>query len=156
MENVRIFLNCEFSDLVDMNLISIALVADNGKEFYAEVPFDESLCNEFVKQTVIPLLGRQADCKRSSIDELRSKLLAWLSQFERVVVLYDFFGDFALLLEIFANVMPRNAIGCANIQFKINREKKEQYFNRDGVLRHHALHDARANRYSYEPNTYFS
>ncbi|SFJ84850.1 protein of unknown function [Paraburkholderia megapolitana] len=33
---MRIFVDTEFTDFIDCDLISIALVADDGREFYAE------------------------------------------------------------------------------------------------------------------------
>ena len=54
-----IFLDCEFTDLIPGNkLISIALVAEDGKYFYAELTdtYQRSECSDFVMNVVLPLL----------------------------------------------------------------------------------------------------
>lgn len=54
-----VYVDAEFSDLVDMNLISLGLVSDNEDEFYAELStFPHDACNSFVCETVLPQLGR--------------------------------------------------------------------------------------------------
>lgn len=46
---MRIFIDTEFSDFVNPELISIGLVTESGNdEFYAELPVDQSRCNDFV------------------------------------------------------------------------------------------------------------
>ena len=56
---MRIFLDCEFSDLVPYNkLISIALVDEYENFFYAELTdtYAPADCSYFVKSVVLPLL----------------------------------------------------------------------------------------------------
>lgn len=53
-----VFIDTEFTDFVNPQLISIGMVADSGEEFYAEVPFSDDRCSEFVRETVIPLLNQ--------------------------------------------------------------------------------------------------
>jgi len=149
---MRAFIDTEFTDFVEMGLISIGIVTEKGDEFYAELPVNVADCNEFVKETVVPLLGQIAGAHCSSIAELRSRLEIWLSQFDKVCICYDYFGDFALLLEIFDNNQPASII-CANVREKINQEKREEFFAREG-MRHNALFDARANLFAYEPSDY--
>lgn len=63
---MRLFLVCEFTQLRRApKLISLALVADNGPEFYVEVSdsYLQSDCNDFILQTVLPLLGGVAVSK---------------------------------------------------------------------------------------------
>ncbi len=33
---MRVFVDCEFTDFIECELISLALVADDGREFYGE------------------------------------------------------------------------------------------------------------------------
>ncbi len=55
----KLFLDTEFTDLVPgAKLISIALVAEDGKSFYAELndTYQEKDCSNFVKSRVLPFL----------------------------------------------------------------------------------------------------
>ena len=70
----RALIDTEFTDLIEIKLISIVIVTDSQEEFYAEVPFESSKCNKFVPETVMPLLGQIAGASCSSLDKLRSRL----------------------------------------------------------------------------------
>lgn len=61
-EAQRIYLDCEFNERRNhLALISIALVRDNGDEFYAvNNAFKEASCNDWVKQNVLPKLPPMA------------------------------------------------------------------------------------------------
>ena len=52
---MRIFADTEFTDFIDCDLISIALVAEDGHEFYAErTDFDHHACSAFVREAILP------------------------------------------------------------------------------------------------------
>lgn len=64
---VLVFLETEFTSFVRPDLISIGLVAEYGREFYAErTDYRRDECSDFVCETVLPLLGRVpgAACSR--------------------------------------------------------------------------------------------
>jgi len=47
-----VFLDTEFTDFVRPDLISIALVAEDGREFYAErTDYHRDACSDFVRET---------------------------------------------------------------------------------------------------------
>lgn len=75
-----LFLDCEFTDFLDIDLVSIGLVSDTGRyEFYAErMGFRHEACSEFVRAAVLPLLGQApgAACDR---EELRKQLWAFFA-----------------------------------------------------------------------------
>lgn len=73
----KIFLDTEFTDFIRPHLISIGMVADSGEEFYAEIPYPDSECSDFVRETVIPLLGRFPDAICSK-ENLSVRLRTWL------------------------------------------------------------------------------
>ena len=53
-----VFLDTEFSDFAKSDLISLALVAEDGREFYAErTDYRKNECSALVRETVWPLLG---------------------------------------------------------------------------------------------------
>lgn len=64
-----IFLDTEFTDFFDPVLISLGMAAETGEEFYAEVPYPEKGCSAFVREAVIPLLGRElhSACSRDEL-----------------------------------------------------------------------------------------
>lgn len=64
---MRCFLDTEFSSMDRPALISIALVADDGREFYAEVTDSWTLedCSDFVISNVLPHLLRSPEVSMS-------------------------------------------------------------------------------------------
>ncbi len=83
---MRVFLDCEFTKLsAAAKLISLALVAEDGREFYVELldAWKEEDCSDFVKKIVLPQLwgGSYA----SPIVEARMSLLRFLTLFKEEV-----------------------------------------------------------------------
>jgi len=77
---MRLFLDCEFTQLSNQaHLISLALVAENGLEFYVEVvdAWRQEDCSDFVKQIVLPQLW--GDNYSLPIIEARKALLDFLA-----------------------------------------------------------------------------
>lgn len=51
-----VFVDSEFTDFVQMDLISIALVAEDGGAFYAErTDYRRDDCSDFVRAAVLPM-----------------------------------------------------------------------------------------------------
>ena len=146
----RVFIDTEFSNLIDMELISIGLVTDS-EEFYAELnDFSLDRCSPFVREAVLPHLSLipEADMSR---DCLRDALLSWLMQAkgdcEWVVISYDYFGDYVLFVEALGEA-PAWVRGD-NIRDRIDEAEREILFRSASLPRHHALGDARALRCAY-------
>jgi hypothetical protein len=147
----RVFIDAEFTDTIDMHLISLACVAEDGAEFYAEVDdFPDGACNEFVRSTVLPLLGHVSGATMSRA-QLGTQIMKWLTEVrcsrELVVISYDYFGDWTLLVE---------ALGCTpawlrpdNIRDRVDESVRNRFFEISQMPRHHALWDARALRSAY-------
>lgn len=57
-----VFLDTEYTDPLQIDLISIGMVSEDGKRvFYSErSDFDDGLCNGFVRTAVLPHLERVA------------------------------------------------------------------------------------------------
>jgi hypothetical protein len=98
---IRVFIDTEFSDFIDMRLLSVALVASDGAEFYAELDgYPDDASDDFVRADVLPSLDRTPDALMSR-NELQNQLLAWLTEVRgnksKLVISYDFFWrlDFA-------------------------------------------------------------
>jgi hypothetical protein len=95
-----IFLDTEFTDFVNLVLISIALVGEDGREVYAaRNDFRREDCNDFVCNEILPILGRNPDvvCNR---EELGRRLRAWLCALAEpsIVILY-YADDWTLLCD---------------------------------------------------------
>ncbi|KVM70376.1 hypothetical protein WJ60_09190 [Burkholderia ubonensis] len=146
----RYFLDTEFTDFIDCQLISLAVVGEDGREFYAECSdFEQSACSEFVRAAVLPQLG-QFPGRSMSATQLRDKLRTWLLGVPtkpKPILCVDYQGDFDLLYDLLDGDMPA-AWKCEHIGRRLNVERLEAYFREHGG-RHHALHDARANAYSF-------
>lgn len=156
-----IFLDTEFTRLPPPlsesyrprpRLISLALVANTGEELYAEVPFPKAECSEFVRETVIPLLGKHPDAF-CMIEDLGARITEWLEgakgSNEGVEVCFDFQTDWDLMVEALNNAIPLwckpRHISARNI----NQLLRVSYFKKHGLPEHHALYDARAARYAF-------
>lgn len=148
-----IFLDTEFTKFKDPELISIALVAEGGSEFYAErSDYPEESCNEFVRATVLPLLGRVPGCTCSS-PELTERLRAWFGQLpEAATVVYDYEDDWRLLAKAVlgrpVQSLPQKLadkllVGGHVIRDPVFEQAFEKAFT-PALPRHHALADARA------------
>ena len=55
----------------------MGMVADSGEEFYAEVPAPDKQCSAFVREAMIPLLGRISGASCMA-EDLYVKMIAWL------------------------------------------------------------------------------
>ncbi|MFC3106494.1 hypothetical protein ACFOFO_00725 [Undibacterium arcticum] len=147
-----IFLDTEFTDFIDIELISIGLVSQDGREFYAERnDFDVAKCNNFVRAGILPMLTQNDSSVAMTRAELKVNLLSWLSQFRHqgeIQVGFDYSTDWELFLDALDGEQP-SWIGPALISDRIDQARRESYFQLPGAKRHHALHDARANRHAF-------
>ena len=147
----KIFLDCEFTDFVDFEMISVGLVAESGEEFYAELSMDAKTCSAFVQLSVLPQLGKSPELVCTDISQVGDRLHTWFAGFGgELVVLYDFFPDYCLLLEALGGELPTNVVGSNNIYARLDTAKHKEFYCRPGVVRHHALWDARANLVAYQ------
>lgn len=149
---MRVFLDTEFTDLADpeAELISIALVAEDGREFYAERrDFDRDACTNFVQEEVLPLLGAPgvAEFDRAG---LKAAVLNWLAGIPDPEIAVDYDGDWHLLRRLLGKDGLGN-LAAANVYGSLDAQAVEDYYILNAVPRHHALHDARAMRYGFRP-----
>lgn len=148
---LKIFLDTEFTDFFDPQLISIGMVADTGEEFYAEVPYRDDACSAFVHEAVIPLLGRieKANC---SIEDLPHRILVWLETVRRndecVEICIDYQTDWDLFCDVLDYRVPT---WCKKrlVATNINELLRYEFHKMTGLEEHHALYDARANQYGF-------
>lgn len=146
-----IFLDTEFTDFYSPALISMGLVTESEEEFYVEVPFPLHECSDFVHATVIPLLNQyqHAFCP---LPELRLRILTWLEIVKRsgedVEICIDFETDWDLFARALDHRVPT---WCKprHVWRNINELLLYSYYKQTGLPEHHALYDARANRYAF-------
>ena len=146
-----IFLDTEFTNFIDARLISIGLVSEDGREFYAEVAgIDPFHCTPFVCETVLPLLGANESLILSPAD-LRSKLREWLAQFSSSdIIVFDFNLDYLLLLHAVGETPAAKIeyVSGAILASDVYDAARNETFAGDRP-QHHALTDAHAMRNGY-------
>jgi hypothetical protein len=156
---MNVVIDTEFTDFEKIDLISIALVADDGREFYAErIDYFQEDCNTFVRTEVLPLLGRVpgARCMRA---ELAYRLREWFEALpEPAMLLCDFGSDWDLLIDALladgidkppVNVGTKLLLGSEIIGNPVYQQALNRKFTRDWPP-HHALADARAMMAGYK------
>ncbi|ABB08576.1 3'-5' exoribonuclease [Burkholderia lata] len=146
----RFFVDTEFTDFEAPQLISLAIVGENGAEFYGEcTDYDATRCSDFVRAVVLPQLGRLKG-RAMPFDQLSQALQAWgesIPTTSKPVLCYDLQTDLDLLRSLLGGSFPE---GWAreDVRGQIDLRRLAEYFARHGG-EHHALHDARANAYAY-------
>ncbi|MFZ6753867.1 hypothetical protein ACO0KY_10890 [Undibacterium sp. Dicai25W] len=146
-----IFIDTEFTDFKDTELISIGLVSECGRyEFYAELPVNLAKCNDFVVANIVPQLGKVpgAQC---SVAELKTRLVLWLEQFaeQAPVICFDYDGDWRLFCHALDYQVPSWLRG-KNIYPYLDKVALQMYFIDNQLKDHHALHDAKANCHAFD------
>ncbi len=96
---MRFFYDCEFiEDGRTIDLVSIGVVAEHGREFYAvSTEFDESKAGQWVRRNVLPQLPPPSDARWMSRSRIRDalydfltsgdgdvQLWAWISAYDHV------------------------------------------------------------------------
>ena len=171
MKRLRLFIDTEFTDFGDRDLISLGMVAETGEEFYGEnLDYKKSWASAFVKQHVLPLCNFDKHGKRLST--LSAEAWLWLDNLpcDEIILMVDYGGDHELLRELFiGNMHPKineiqNVFDPLMDQLKVHQsagisppEKFIEngktayklgffsYFLDTKEIQHHALSDAKAN-----------
>lgn len=141
-----VFFDTEFTKLGEgANLISIGLVAGDGREFYSELTgnWSQSECSDFVKKEVlVQLEGKQV----LTLEQLKVELKQWLESLSDVIDLVTDAPDldWRWIIAIFSDEQS----WPNNVRREPTRSwvdeiatQKEQRFR--AYRRHHALDDAR-------------
>jgi hypothetical protein len=152
---IRLFVDTEFTDFIDCELLSIGIVSEDGREFYGERnDVDMSRCSDFARVAVLPLLGREAPIIGTE-QHLSDHLKLWLEQFRPsspVIVSVDYPMDWELFTYLARDpesLETPSWIKGQSIRGAIAPQDIETYWSLHGRNAHHALHDARANRFAY-------
>ena len=122
---MKIFFDTEFTGLhKDTTLISIGLVDEDGRTFYAEfIDYDESQCDDWIKENVINnLLLPKPVCLNYNDENtwcnikgdklfIQTTLNQWLSKYDTVELVSDVCHyDMVLFIDIFGGAfdLPKN------------------------------------------------
>ena len=148
----HVYLDSEFTRLVQPQLLSIGAVADTGARFYAELSdaLDDAAggplagrSSEFVRDIVLPLLEGEAE-PRVDVAPQFAGWLAQLAQSGPVTVVTDSGFDRWALAELLQQEdLPP---GVDWLRVPIAYETLDETATRLGLRRHHALDDALALR----------
>jgi hypothetical protein len=161
----KIFFDTEFTGLHQKTtLISIGLVSECGKSFYAEfTDYDKSQVDEWLQKNVIDNLILQKDPEghwgpydgmsvKGDLELIQTKLRDWLNQFEKVEIWSDCLSyDWVLFCQIFGHAfsIPGNVYYipfdiCTLFKAKgIDPDiSREEYSEMKDGKKHNALWDA--------------
>lgn len=105
---LHLFVDTEFTDFLACELISVAMVSSDGREFYGErSDFPRDSCSEFVRAAVLPQLGQYPD-RVFTREQLRTEILSWLDRLaiepEPRMLCFDYGGDWDLLVDLLGEV----------------------------------------------------
>ncbi len=155
---MRIFFDTEFTDLKkDAELISAGFITEKGDSLYFErTDFDRSKSNEFVKETVYPLLDAPVEFKWTA-NECCARLVDWiLDQSDAPILISDSHWDADILREIYGihggirEFIPKLKYELLHFPFggwaASYQIGYNEHFLRNPGKEHHALHDAKALR----------
>jgi len=158
-----LFLDTEFTDFVDCDLISIGLTDENGREFYAELTdYRREACNDFVLETVLPLLKQHKDRVEGTQWEVAKALNEWLQPYDNgtlncATICYDYNLDWYLMAHILRMLPEEDQPDFLNTRMiwgDLDPLAIDYYWaevDAFGHKQHHALYDARGNKYAYKP-----
>ncbi len=158
---MKYFIDTEFSELgphLPIELISIGIVAEDGRELYAvSTEFRAEDCNEWVKKNVLPhLLGTvRIGIGRTSLKEIRAAILKFCEpdQYGKP----EFWGyysdyDWVLFCQIFGSMidLPKGwPMYCRDLK-QLCDDMGNPKLPKQKSTEHNALHDARWNKQVFE------
>lgn len=139
---MRMWIDTEFNEYRGA-LISMALVAEDGSEWYGVRFCDDP--GWWVNEHVMPVLNQTP--KRDS--ELRKELTLFLRRFDNIHIISDWPGDIAHFCN-FLEYMPGERIGPDSMTFEVRRDLPDT--SKSSAIPHNALEDARALARGCKPN----
>lgn len=172
----KIFFDTEFTGLhQNTSLISIGLISENGRTFYAEMwDYDAKQINEWLRENVIkhlrfngindsdPVLDIKHHAMKGSTRQVSEKLSSWLAQFETCEMWSDCLAyDWVLFCNLFGDAfnIPANVyyipfdlstlLKIKGVDPDINREEYAE-LEIEGAFKHNALWDAEVIKACYE------
>ncbi len=169
---MRIYFDTEFTGLrKDTTLISIGIVSEDGRTFYAETTdYNQSQIDDWLRENVLKHLRFGGLTSTPVIDlehydmcgpcfMIREKLTEWLAQFETIEVWSDCLAyDWVLFCDLFGGAfdIPKNIYYipfdlCTLFKFSaIDPDVSREEFAGIAGNKHNALHDAKVIKACYD------
>lgn len=166
------FIDTEFTDFRDCDLISLGLVSEDGNhEFYVEITdYKKEFESDFVKKNIVPLLDNAK--YGMTFNEAANALKNWIEKLptDKIDVVFDYGGDWYLFVNLvtqnrpqkeiqgfefkqaFLHMLHQRGIHAPNfIQdgFKELNKAIDAYFVDIDNRQHHSLVDAKSNRHGW-------
>ena len=145
-----VFLDTEYTDSLDCDLISIGMVSEDGShELYLErSDYEETWCSSFVRAAVLPQLGKAGP--PLDRNQLAAALLSWFHSLPcEVTVTCDNFTDWELLIDALDGQELAKLLGYTDLREAASSPEFNHAvcrYHESGAPWHHALHDAKASR----------
>lgn len=141
---MKFYIDTEFMEAPGMlKLLSIGIVAGDGREYYAEAHFDERLVNEWVRANVLPHL--QPEVHRVPTPMIREKILSMVGPDKPEFWGYYADYDWVLFCWLFGPMvaLPRGwPMYCRDLKQELDRAGNPRVPFK-AAREHHALSDAR-------------
>jgi hypothetical protein len=174
IKTIRVFIDTEFTDFINCDLISLGAVASTGEEFYAEnSEYYKNMASAWVRENIIPTLNFGKFGMRRL--ELSARFWCWLIELEadEIIITSDHSIDIDILKELFRNDKHPKIVSFEVIPQIISRESSaiaahlgimgnsfilanthfqkcvDSYFVANAESRHNALSDARAIKFAW-------
>ena len=154
-------LDTEFTDFPESecDLIAIGLVAEDGREFYAELTdYRQEACSGFVKEVVLPLLRQHKTRIEGTQWEVARALNEWLQPYEQdCTICFDYSTDWYLMQKVLLMLPDEDLpdfLTTKNIWGDLDQQALDWFWaEKDtvGWKPHMALYDAHANMFAYKP-----
>jgi hypothetical protein len=156
---MKAWIDCEFTDLYEPDLLSVGIVSEAGQELYLELLDDvlERRSSTFVHNTVLPMFGVIAGARAASYLELATRACDFLLGLQDPVrLVFDYATDRELLEHALKraprwselkNLLSWEFAPAAAYESDIGSAAMESVWRDEpvtGLGRHHALADARA------------
>lgn len=134
----KIFVDCEFNGFGG-ELISMALISEDGDDWYEVLPLPESI-DPWVADNVVPALYQSPVSKEA----FRESAIAFLKGFDNPTICADWYTDLVHFFSLFAGSDHTESVGYA---CKAELRMIDKY---DSEIPHNAFYDARAIRSVWE------
>lgn len=155
MTTTEWMIDCEFSEdgaARPIELISIALVSADGREYYAvSEEFRGELCNTWVKASVLPKLEPRISPVWKSRSQIRDEIHGIVTQSHERPEFWGYYADYdwVLFCQLFGKMVdlppgwPMLCLDLKQLMIEYRVGDRDMPFDPPGLIEHHALHDAR-------------
>jgi len=133
---MNLFIDTEFNSFGG-ELMSIALIADNGNQFYRELYLPANI-HPWVAEHVVPKFSSTP----TSVDQIQRSLEAFLNQFDKVNIIADWPDDLRHLCQLLITG-PGTRISFPPMTMQI------VHLDGESANPHHALFDAIGLKHEY-------